>query len=308
MSALDLTVIGDVNVDILTSPISSYPKKDSMISVKNIEMEVGGGSAHFAMVASKLGLKTRMIGMIGDDVFGHFILKDMEKFGIDSRIKTCKNANTGVSIGIHFKDGSRSLFEYSGTNELFSRKDFDLKNIVGRFLYLGGYNLTKKFQKDYLSTIEHARSKNMMIGLDLDLKGGINCNMKELGKIIGKVDIFFPDFLEAKLITSKNKEKEMIKKILGYGCKIVCLKLGHRGCMIGSKDDILFMPGMRIEPVNPTGTGDIFNAAFVFSYLKHLDMKKAGIFANVTAALSTTKFGNERFVNEKQVKRLISSI
>jgi sugar/nucleoside kinase (ribokinase family) len=308
MSTLDLTVIGDVNVDILNSPIFSYPKKDCQTLVKKIEVEVGGGSAHFAMATSKLGLKTRMIGSIGDDVFGHFILKEMKKFGIDNRIKTCKNASTGVSIGIHFKDGSRSLLGYNGTNEFFSKKDFDLKDVGGRFLYLGGYNLMKKFQKDFMSIIEHARGRNMMIGFDPDLKGGINCNMKELVKIIGKVDIFFPDFLEGKLITSKNNEKKIIKRILGYGCRIVCLKLGNRGCMIGSEDKILFIPGMKIKSINPTGTGDIFNAAFVSSYLKYLDIKKAGIFANAAAALSTTKFGNERFANERQVKKLISSL
>src|SRR4030042_1363631 len=132
MRTLDMTVIGDLFADILTSPVSSYPKEDSQNLVEMIEMEVGGGAAHFALAASRLGLRTRMIGMIGNDVFGNFILNDMEMFGIDSKIKRCEKVGTGVSMGIQFNNGSRSLLTYRGANELFSKGDFDLKDIGGR--------------------------------------------------------------------------------------------------------------------------------------------------------------------------------
>jgi sugar/nucleoside kinase (ribokinase family) len=71
----EVTVIGDVNIDLLLSPIKDYPEKDLQHKIPWLKIEVGGGAAHVALALSKLGIETKLIGLIGKDPFGNFILE-----------------------------------------------------------------------------------------------------------------------------------------------------------------------------------------------------------------------------------------
>jgi sugar/nucleoside kinase (ribokinase family) len=301
---VEVTVIGDINVDILTSPIEKYPRKDSQVLINSAKLEVGGGSAHFALALAKLGIKTRFIGLLGNDFFGDFILNKLKSFGVESRVKKV-NKETGISIGIHFKDGSRSLLTFRGTNSLFSLKDFKLEEIGGKVLYLGGYNLQKNFQKDVKKVLSYAKEKGMINCLEPDLKSGINCNLKELKRNLKLVDFFFPDFEEGRILTGKNDEEKISEKILEFGCKNVALKLGEKGCLIANKEKIFRIGAIKTKVVNPTGAGDFFNAGFVFGYLKKKKIEKAGIYGNALASFAISRFGDERFAKRKELEEIV---
>lgn len=300
----ETTVIGDVNVDLLTSPIKRYPKKDSQILIDSAKLEVGGGAAHFAMAISNLGIETRFIGLLGSDFFGDFITEEMKKFGVESKIKRI-DRETGISIGIHFKDGSRSLLTFRGTNLLFSLKDFKLEEIKGKVLYIGGYNLQKNFQKDVKKVLKYAKEKRMITCLEPDLKSGINCNLEELKRNLKFVDFFFPDFEEGKILTKEKDEEKIVEKILGFGCKNVALKLGEKGCIVANKEKIFRIGAIKTNAINPTGAGDFFNAGFVFGYLKSKKIEKAGIYGNALASLAISRFGDDRFPTRKDIERMV---
>jgi ribokinase len=301
---VEVTVIGDINVDILTSPIENYPKKDSQVLIDSVELEVGGGAAHFALALAKLGIKTRFIGLLGNDFFGDFILHKLKNFKVESKIKRI-NKETGVSIGVHFKDASRSLLTFRGTNSLFSLKDFRLEEIEGKVLYIGGYNLQKNFQKDVKKVLSYAKEKGMINCLEPDLKSGINCNLEELKKNLKLVDFFFPDFEEGKILTKEKNEEGIAEKILNFGCKNVALKLGEKGCLLANKEKIFRIGAIETKVINSTGAGDFFNAGFVFGYLKKKRIEKAGIYGNALASFAISRFGDERFAERKELEKIV---
>lgn len=300
----EVTVIGDINVDILTYPIKKYPKKDSQVFINHVKLEVGGGAAHFAMAISKLGIKTRIVGLLGLDIFGDFAIKEIEKFGIESKIKRI-DSETGISIGIHFKDGSRSLLTFRGTNLLFSLKNFELEEIKGKILYIGGYNLLKNFQRDVKKVLKYAKKIKMINCLEPDLKSGINCDLKDLKRNLKLVDFFFPDLEEGKILTGEKNEERIVEEILNFGCKNVALKLGERGCIVANKKEFFRIGGIKTNAINPTGAGDFFNAGSVFGYLKHKRIEKAGIYGNALASFAISDFGEKRFAGRKELEKIV---
>ena len=205
----DVVAIGDVNVDILTSPINSYPKKDSQVIIPQARMEIGGGAAHFALALAKMGIKVKMIGCVGKDFLGDFVLREMRKFGVNCKIRKKEGKSTGISIGISFKDGSRSLITFRGTNSIFSTRDFEQSEIRGKILYIGGYNLLENFQKDVKRILSLAKRRKMITCLEPDLKSGISCNLDELMDNLKKIDFFFPDLEEGKLLTLRRKDEKI---------------------------------------------------------------------------------------------------
>lgn len=301
---VDITVIGDVNIDILTSPVKSYPKKDLQTVIPWINMEAGGGGSHFAITVSKLGMKTRLIGSVGNDIFGDILTKKFDKFKIENKIKKMNEEKTGISIGINFEDSSRSLLTYRGTNSIISLRDFDLREIEGKALFISGYNLMKGFQQDVNSVLKYAKVKNIITCLEPDLKSGIDCDIDELKSNLKLVDFFFPDFEEGKMLTREKDERRIARKILDFGCKNVVLKLGEKGCLIANRERIFSVKGKEANAINTTGAGDFFNAGFVFGFLKYGDLQKAGIFGNVTAAFAISRFGDYRYPSLEEVNRL----
>jgi len=301
--SIDVVVIGDMNVDLLTNPISSLPKKDFQILIPSINLQIGGGAANFAFAISKLGLKTRLIGLVGKDIFGEYITRKAKEFGIESKIRKIDREKTGITLGVQFKDGSRSLLTFRGTNSLLSKKDFKLEDIEGKAIHIGGYNFLDKLRKDVYKIVKYAKKKKMLVSLEPDIKSGMRFDIKNLRKVLKFVDLFFPNRKEGEILTAKKEKREIVKSLLNLGCRVVALKCGEKGCVVGSKNKIFTIEGIKVKAVNPTGIGDIFNAAFVFNYIKTRDIKKAGVFANVVGALAITKSGEDRFLTEKEVIR-----
>lgn len=303
--SMDITAIGDISADILTFPIRSYPKKDFKKIVPSINLQVGGGAANFAFAISKLGMKTRLMGLIGEDFFGDYIWKRIEDLGIDNKVKRTDEKDTGITIGISFEDGSRSLISSWGTNSLFSKNDFEVEDIEGKALCLSGYNFLKGLQKDVYKLFVHARDLGIVVGLEPDLKSGVRCDINQLKKTLKLVDLFFLNKEEGKMITQETEGKRIVEKTLDLGCGALALKLGERGCMVGTKADITRIKPFKVNPISTTGAGDVFNAAFTYEYLKSKDVKKAGKFANAAGALSTIKIGSKRFSTEEQVVKFM---
>lgn len=303
--SIEITVLGDVNVDLLTSPILSTPKRDLQTLIPFINLTIGGGATNFAFATSKLGLKTRLIGLVGNDIFGEYIIKKIKEFEIENKIRKIDGEKTGITFGIQFEDGSRSLLTFRGTNSLFSKKDFKLEDIKGDTIHIGGYNFLDNFRKDVYKILKYAKKRKMLTSLEPDIKSGMRFKLKELKRVLKFVDIFFPNKIEGRILTKKGKKRDIVKRLLNFNCKIVALKCGKEGCVVGSREKIYKIKGIKVNAINPTGIGDIFNASFVFNYLKTRDIKQAGIFANAAGALAITRRNEKRFITEKEVLNFI---
>jgi len=299
-----VTVIGDVNIDLLLSPIENYPKKDLQEKIPWLKIEVGGGAAHVSLTLSKLGIRTRLIGLVGKDIFGKFILEKMREFGVESRLRIAR-METGISIGINFKDGSRSLLTYRGTNSLFSIKDFDLHEIKGEILFLSGYGLLENFRKDIVKVLKFAKNNGMITCMDPDVKSYKKFDNSEIKNVLKLVDFFFPDLEEGKVITGEKDKIKIVEKLLKLGCKTVALKLGKEGCIVGDKNNFLILGAIKTNVINSTGAGDFFNAGFVFGYMKHKELESAGTFGNAVAAYAISRFGDERYPCRAEVEKLV---
>jgi 2-dehydro-3-deoxygluconokinase len=174
---------------------------------------------------------------------------------------------------------------------------------------MGGFNLLNGLRKDVPNLIEYAKNKHMKTGLDpnWDPEGWPENRLKDVYDVLKVVDWFFPDLKEGEAITFTDKDILIIKKLLNLGPKIVCLKMGERGCLVGDRDKIELVKSFDVKPINTTGSGDVFLAAFIKGYLSGDSLKEMVVFANAAGALSTTKIGLERYPTYKEVIEFIET-
>jgi 2-dehydro-3-deoxygluconokinase len=305
----DVTIVGDINVDIKIPPLQIYPEKDRQVIVPNMYLTTGGSACNTAIACSRLGLKTRFIGKLGGDNFSKFLLKSLKDIGVETKIKISKKEKTGVTFALTVKD-SRSFITYKGTNNTLKVADIPLKYIEGKVFVLSGYNLLNDLRKDAEKLFEYAKKNKMITALDpnWDPNGWTKERIEDINKLLEFTNWFFPDLEEGKAISLTEKENLILGKLAMFGPEIVCLKLGDNGCLLGEKDKKQLIDSFHVKSVNPTGSGDVFLAGFIKEILDGKSPEQAVKFANAAAALSITTFGLERYPKTEQVEKFMKGV
>ena len=291
---MDVSCIGDVNVDLITSQVSDYPARDTQIILDDLRMSSGGCSANFAKAAALLGLKTRLLGKAGKDLFGEFLRKNLTLMNLDLRLS--QGDRTGATVAITFRDGTRSFLTYSGANSQLTLKDIDLDMIEGRYLHVASFFL-QGLQGKTKKLLDDAHEKNMLTCFDtgFDPRDWSKKDVQLTRKVLADVDIFFPNYAEAKAVSGMNGREEVCDYLLGLGPSIIALKMGPAGSYICTGKERVFTPAYKVKVVDSTGAGDVFGAAYVYGHSKGWDTKKIGRFANAAAAFKTKSFGSEKY-------------
>jgi ribokinase len=79
--------------------------------------------------------------------------------------------------------------------------------------------------------------------------------------------------------------------LLEAGARTVILKLGALGVVMVNREGALRVPGFRVDAVDSTAAGDVFNAAFAVALGEGKSIEEAARFANAAGAISVTRAG-----------------
>ncbi len=300
---MDITSIGDINLDVITSKLRELPEKDSQRVVSDMSLSSGGCAANFAKAISRLGLKTRFIGKIGDDTIGGFVRDSME--GIE--LVLSRGRKTGITFAMVFEDNTRSFITYPGSNSEFRIEDVELDLIEGRYLHVGSFFL-QGLRGNTKQLLDHAHERGMTTSFDTgwDPAGWKKEDVELVRRVLKDVDIFFPNLKEGEAITGAKGREEVCKELLSLGPGIIALKLGSEGSYIASEGERATVPPFRVKSIDTTGAGDVFDASFVYGHSNGWDIEKAGKFANAAAALSTRGYGSNMYPGLNDVDKVLN--
>ncbi len=110
----DLLVVGEINPDlILTGDVApAFGQVEKLID--QAQLAIGSSSAIFACGAVRLGLKTAFIGKCGDDLFGGYMLDEMQQHGVDiQHVIKVSGLSTGLSVILN-RGSDRAILTYPG--------------------------------------------------------------------------------------------------------------------------------------------------------------------------------------------------
>jgi len=299
---MDVTSIGDINLDAITSKLKELPEKDSQSVVSDLSLSSGGCAANFAKAISMLGLDTRFVGKVGDGIIGEFLRNSMGNV----ELALSKGSKSGITFAMVFEDNTRSFVTYPGSNGEFTIDDINLDLIAGKYLHVGSFFL-QGLREDTKKVLDHAHGKGMTTSFDTgwDPAGWGKEDVKLVREILKDVDIFFPNLKEGEAITRAKGRETVCEELLALGLGIVALKLGSEGSYIATKDERIFIPPTKADVVDTTGAGDVFDASFVYGHSKGWALEKSGRFANASAALSTRDYGSNGYANSDDVNNIL---
>ena len=290
MSKVEIVSAGLLCADIIVKPVDKLPETGTADVVERLEISCGGCALNTGIILKKLGLSVALIGKVGEDTFGDFLICQVNQFGFNSQdVKSDPGNQTTSALVMISSSGERSFMYVPGSSERLSFQDFDFDLIAqAEMLHIGG--IMKLTDLKAAEVFEKAKGLGIVTSLDTDWDASGKW-LELIEDSLAYTDIFLSNMEEAKLISNEETPHEISRFFLNRGIKTLVLKMGEKGCYIRTPNDEYTIPAYKVKVVDTTGAGDAFVAGFLAGYRKGWDLEKCGKFANACGALCTTEIG-----------------
>ena len=252
---------------------------------------------------ARLGLRTGFIGVVGADDFGEMLVERLRSDGVDvSRIRVDRESATAMAFVAYRSDGSRRFvftLKFSASAKL-SPNDIDPDYVArASVLHVSGSTMyISKLARDAcVKAVEVAKSSGRVVSLDPNIRlelESIERIREILGSVIKYTDIVLSGEDELLMVTATNDIYTAIRRAFEWGpdIEIVIVKRGKKGSLaITRSGDVIEAPALLVKEVDPTGAGDVFNAAFIYGYIKSWKLDRALLFANAAGAIKVGRVG-----------------
>jgi len=289
----EVTCLGILVADVVGKPIDTYPERGRLNLVERMELHSGGCAANTGVSLAKIGIKTAVIGKVGNDGFGDFLVQVLQKHGIDTRgVKRDEKEATSATMVMVHSDGERSFLHYIGANATLRLEDVDMDLVrQSKVLHVAGALVMPGIDGEPTAQLLR-RAKEMGVITSFDTVWNANSGwMQTIKPCLPYVDYIIPSIEEAKMLTGKEEPEDIAQVFLDHGVKVVGLKMGERGCYIRTPEVKLAIPRYQVQAVDALGAGDAFAAGFLTGVVKGWDLEQTGRFANAVGALCVTALG-----------------
>ncbi|NYF16609.1 ribokinase [Microbacterium sp. AK009] len=115
VSSLAVTVVGSLNIDI-TAYAERLPTAGETVGSARLERSAGGKGANQAAAAARLGAKVHMLGAVGPDPEGDFLLHSLESAGVDTSLVSRSHLPTGTALIVVDRSGENHIVVCPGAN------------------------------------------------------------------------------------------------------------------------------------------------------------------------------------------------
>lgn len=286
----DLLVVGEINPDLIlrgdVTPAFGQVEK----LVDDATLTIGSSSVIFACGAARLGLRVAFAGVVGDDVFGQFMVSQMLARGIDtSAIVLEPSLHTGLSV-ILSRATDRAILTFAGSIAALRYEQIDLAMLDrARHLHLGAFFMLDALRPDVPRLFSEARQRGLTTSLDTNYDpterwdGGLR-------QVLPLVDVFLPNEAELCAIGG-SPDPDAALAALAQQAPIVAAKLGSQGGVARRGSTIAHAPALPVAVVDTTGAGDTFDAGFIYGFLHGWELAATLRLACACGSLSTRAAG-----------------
>lgn len=288
---MGVIVIGNVNVDLMLGPLQSLPSWGREYVVPSLEFRTAGAAAYTAMALASLGEQVSLIGSVGDDYLGQQMLTDLRHFpNLDLRgVTEMQGQCSGLGATFVNPGGERCFVTYLGhlSDTTIDHLSMHLEERSPQDVLFCGYFLLPKLRGSATAELmKRVRIAGGRVWFDTgwDPDNWSPETVSEVLGILPHVDVFLPNEDESRTLTGTENPEKQAKRLLAAGVRQVIIKLGSKGALAATGQDIVHMPGKQVVVQDTTGAGDVFNSGCLYGTAREWPTKDILGFANSVAA------------------------
>jgi sugar/nucleoside kinase (ribokinase family) len=296
MNRMDKQILclGIMVADVVGRPLRAVPDPGRLVLVDEMSLHTGGCAINAATALGRLGLPVEIIGKIGSDPFGDFLVSALAERGIGSQgVKRDPEIGTSATMVMVEPDGERRFVHYIGANAQLNLDDIDFSVVTSAsILHVAGSLVLPGLDGEPTAELlRQAKQAGVVTFLDV-VWDDTERWMELVGPALPYIDFFVPSLPEALAISGRDDSAEAARVLLDHGVGTIGLKMGVDGCLVmNSEGVIIHQPAFQVHPVDATGAGDAFAAGFIAGVYQGWPLEKTARFANAVGALCVTGLG-----------------
>jgi 5-dehydro-2-deoxygluconokinase len=292
-SSYDVLTIGRIGIDI-------YPLQDGvgLEDVATFGKYLGGSATNVAIAGAKHGLRTAVITATGDDPFGRYAHKELQRLGVDDRyVGTVEGLNTPVTFCELFPPDDFPLYFYRdpiAPDLVLTAETLDLDAISRAKVYWSTVTgLSREPSRATHQVAWQARARAPLTILDLDYRPMFWSSpaeaTKEVERALGQVTVAVGNREECEVAVGETDPHRAADALLERGVELAIVKQGPKGVLAKTREETVEVAPYPVEVVNGLGAGDGFGGALCFGLLQGWSIERILRFANVAGAIVATR-------------------
>ncbi|UCD75546.1 MAG: carbohydrate kinase family protein [Phycisphaerales bacterium] len=231
----------------------------SLVEIASTVISTGGAVSNTGLALHRLAIPTRLVGKVGDDLFGRAILQILGEYGpsLAGGIATDPSVSSSYTLVISPPGVDRFFLHYPGANATFVAADVPFDDLAGAGLFHFGYPPAMRgmYVNDGEETVKmfrEAAQRGMITSLDMCMPdveseaGGMDWR-RVLRRVLPHVDLFLPNLQEIGFMLGGRGRRaggcgvelcsELADELLAMGAAVVGLKLGEEGMYLRTTAD-----------------------------------------------------------------------
>lgn len=291
----ELIAVGNACVDLFV-PHHVPPKPGGISKIPSFEAVPGGNGANTAVTAARLGVRTALAGVLGDDLFGRHLRDCVEAEGVDtSLLELLPGRSSPTTLVFNDEDGERSFVHHPGTNtEVFlPAAVVDARCDV--FHFAAPELLPGLWPTGAEAVAKQLRERGVRVSMDVFAVEGDAPAAEVIEahrRVLRHVDMVFPNQDEARCITGCSGLRDMTAYLHDLGVRIAVIKRGARGAAVSWEGNYEEVPTRSVRALDTCGAGDSFVGAFLAATLRGRNPREATEFGCAVGTLCVERRGS----------------
>jgi sulfofructose kinase len=273
LSSIQAVCVGVITVDTVAL-VDKYPSEDERVIAQQIVRGGGGPAAVAAVTMSRLGVKSAIVGTIGDDADGKEVLRIFEKEGVDA---------TGVSIGSTPTAGSVIVASKQHSARAISTRQpmvqAPINDAAKKLIAQAAWLHVDHVGIIRLAEVGISRGNGPQISFD----AGYGVESFDSNT----VDLFVPTDRQMALRYPGIDLAIALENDANKAANTVVATQGSAGSAgFSAQTGLVTAPGFKVDVTSTLGAGDVFHGALVAQLIQGHPLQEALRRANAVAALS----------------------
>ena len=285
LDGYDVLVPGHYFCDVVFTGMPSFPAPGTEVYCDAVNV-VPGGVLNTVVALKRLGVRTGWAGALGDDFFSRHIRNWAEQEGLDlSLVTQLERPLQRLTVSLSLSTDRAFVTYVDPPPDVIELALPRLADRRIRHLHFSGLVVDERMP----ALLRECRARGIEVSMD--------CQHREetlaqplVREIVRGLDLFLPNAVEAQRLTGESSTAAAAALLAGLVPTLV-IKDGADGAQCWWSGGHAHAPALPCDPVDTTGAGDVFNAAFLAAHLAGAGPEQCLRHGVVAGSLSTQGIG-----------------
>ena len=284
---------------------------ESLTYATQLNKYFGGDTMATAVAASRLGAKVGYITVVGNDPFKDFLLDAWASEGLDTSQTRLTEGSNGLYFIARCKNGQKEFLYHRKKTAATALCEANIAPEYiqqSKIVYATGItqSLSISAREAVKTAFKIAKDNGLKVAYDLNYTSGvweIDEAKEAFDEVLPYIDIMFVNLEhDAKPIGGLTSADLAIKALWDKGVGMVVVRENDGLLSIGYNGEIVTNNRLEVEqPVDTTGSGDVFNGAFLYGMVNGYTPFEAMRLANIMNFYQIQGIGAIKSIPSKDV-------